>query len=87
MSDLRVGRKNVSDTYWLIAGSDDNVKCILCKGVTYPGISPRPMVSLVAHTLPLCDTGSERSTLEQGRLLNFVKSYNLNKLNSFQKVN
>ena len=55
-------------------------------GVTYPGIAPRPILSIVPHTVPLCDSGSERSNLEQGRILNFVKTYSLNKLNTFHKV-
>ncbi|KAL5259164.1 hypothetical protein ACHWQZ_G009576 [Mnemiopsis leidyi] len=85
LSDLKVGKRNLSDTYWVVSASDDAIKCVLCKGVTYPGIAPRPILSIVPHTVPLCDSGSERSNLEQGRILNFVKTYSLNKLNTFHK--
>ncbi|XP_063680592.1 WD repeat and HMG-box DNA-binding protein 1-like isoform X2 [Bolinopsis microptera] len=85
LADLRVGKRNLSDTYWVVSATDEAIKCVLCKGVTYPGLSPRPMLSIVPHTVPLCDAGSERTSLEQNRVLNFVKTYSLNKLNTFHK--
>lgn len=86
LSDLRVGKRNISDTYWVVSATEEAIKCVLCKGVTYPGVSPRPVVSIVPHSAPLCDTGSERTDLEQKRVFNFVNSYDLNNLNTFQKV-
>ena len=38
LSDLKVGKRNLSDTYWVVSASDEAIKCVLCKGkkrVTY----------------------------------------------------
>ena len=32
LSDLKVGKRNLSDTYWVVSASDDAIKCVLCKG-------------------------------------------------------
>ena len=32
LSDLKVGKRNLSDTYWVVSASDEAIKCVLCKG-------------------------------------------------------
>ena len=32
LTDMKVGKRNISDTYWITGLTDEAVKCILCKG-------------------------------------------------------
>ena len=32
LADLRVGKRNLSDTYWIVSATDEAIKCVLCKG-------------------------------------------------------
>ena len=84
--DFKTQKRSSSETYWPVSVSDTQLQFVLCKGVSYPGLSPRPIVSGSPFTMPLCDLTSQRSALEQGRLLNFVRSYDLGNVNTIEKV-
>ncbi|KAL7298415.1 hypothetical protein TKK_0008609 [Trichogramma kaykai] len=58
--------KGKFDHYFIIGinESDRTARCILCKGSHYPPTSPRPIVSEISLTVPLCDPDTERSQKE-----------------------
>lgn len=41
------------------------MRCILCKGGFYPPTTPRPIVTEVPLSAPLCDPESERTEKER----------------------
>ena len=39
-------------------------RVILCKGLDYPPVHPRPLMTTLSLTLPLCDSETEKSEIE-----------------------
>ncbi|CAH1793164.1 unnamed protein product [Owenia fusiformis] len=59
--------KGKSDSFWItgITESPQQLRCILCKGTTYPPTLPRPTVMLLPFKLPVCEVQSERGQAEE----------------------
>lgn len=59
--------KNKSDNYWVV-GLDEKsqqIRCIYCKGSTYPPTLPRPVLVLMPLQLPFCEMMTEKGQLEE----------------------
>ncbi|CAH3160505.1 unnamed protein product [Porites lobata] len=59
--------KNKSDNYWVV-GLDEKsqqIRCIYCKGSSYPPTLPRPVLVLLPLQLPLCEMATEKGQLEE----------------------
>lgn len=58
--------KGKLDHYFIIGidESDRTARCILCKGSHYPPTTPRPIVSEIPLTIPLCEPESEKTANE-----------------------
>lgn len=59
--------KNKSDNYWIV-GLDETsqqIRCIYCKGSTYPPTLPRPVLVLLPLQLPFCEMTTEKGQLEE----------------------
>ncbi|XP_078344352.1 WD repeat and HMG-box DNA-binding protein 1-like isoform X2 [Oculina patagonica] len=59
--------KNKSDNYWVV-GLDERsqlIRCIYCKGSTYPPTLPRPVLVLLPLQLPFCEMTTEKGQLEE----------------------
>lgn len=65
-SDLSQQAKGKADHYFLIGISEEQslALCILCKGSHYPPTTPRPVVTEIPLTPPLCDCASEKTEKE-----------------------
>ncbi|XP_058806114.1 WD repeat and HMG-box DNA-binding protein 1 [Phymastichus coffea] len=59
-------KKGKFDHYFIIGVSESEglMRCILCKGSHYPQTTPRPIVTEVTLTIPLCDPESKKSENE-----------------------
>ncbi|XP_074651576.1 WD repeat and HMG-box DNA-binding protein 1-like [Tubulanus polymorphus] len=59
--------KNRSDSYWLVDVLENpaQLRCILCKGSTFPTMLPRPVVQILPFQIPLCELETEKSRLEE----------------------
>ena len=58
--------KSRYDHYWIV-GLHENpqqVRCILCKGATYPQTLPRPTISVMQYQLPMCDLKKDKGKFE-----------------------
>lgn len=87
-SNLRSNIKHKSDNYWLVGISErtQSIKAILCKSSRYPQkLLPKPVLSVIPFEVPLCESNSEKSKLEQdywktkllgSNLKNFLDSTN-----------
>lgn len=42
-----------------------NMRCILCKGSYYPPTTPRPIITEVSLSAPLCEPESEKTEKER----------------------
>ncbi|XP_040571640.1 WD repeat and HMG-box DNA-binding protein 1 [Lepeophtheirus salmonis] len=68
--------KGKSDSHFMLGLSEKEeiVRAIKCKGTKYPVTVPKPTVTVLPMQLPLCDQGSEKTTLEEkylkGEILN-----------------
>ncbi|XP_015762017.1 PREDICTED: WD repeat and HMG-box DNA-binding protein 1-like [Acropora digitifera] len=58
--------KNKSDNYWVVGLDEKNqqIRCIYCKGSSYPPTLPRPVLVLLPLQLPLCEMATEKGQLE-----------------------
>lgn len=67
ISYLRHSLSHKSDNYWMVGVSERNqfIKAILCRGIKYPNVMPRPNMTTINMQIPLCDPESEKSKLEQ----------------------
>jgi WD40 repeat protein len=67
ISNLRANLAHKSDNYWIIGVGERNqmIKAILCKCAKYPRVLPRPSMSTLNFSLPLCETDTERAQIEQ----------------------
>lgn len=59
--------KNKSDNYWVVGLDEESqqIRCIYCKGSTYPPTLPRPVLVLLPLQLPLCELTTEKGQLEE----------------------
>lgn len=74
--DTTLHTKGASDNFFIIEVSEatQNVRAILCRGTSYPVITPKPMVSELKMQIPVCDIESEQSQLEE--MLTRYSSFN-----------
>ena len=94
MCNLRSGLKHKSDSYWLVGISERTQACrtILCKSsVQYPPVLPKPTIELVQLQIPLCDSSSEKTQLEQDYwktklISNNIKNYENSIQNSLNLI-
>ncbi|XP_014610650.1 PREDICTED: WD repeat and HMG-box DNA-binding protein 1-like [Polistes canadensis] len=58
--------KGKADHYFIIEVSEErkSVSCVLCKGSYYPITTPRPVVTEISLTIPLCEPDSEKTEKE-----------------------
>ncbi|KAK1131589.1 hypothetical protein K0M31_017882 [Melipona bicolor] len=65
-SDMSEQSKGKADHYFIIGISEQQsiVRCVLCKGSHYPPTTPRPVISEISLTLPLCELESEKTERE-----------------------
>lgn len=56
-----------SDHYWIIGvvESQQQIRCILCKGSRFPPTLPRPVMGRLPLQLPLCELNTEKSLYEE----------------------
>ena len=47
-----------------VSEANMDIRCVLCKGSTYPTTLPRPVLTTVPIVMPLCEMGTEKSQLE-----------------------
>ncbi|KAL1117946.1 hypothetical protein AAG570_004259 [Ranatra chinensis] len=66
--------KSRFDHYFVVGVSetDQNVRCILCKGAYYPPVVPKPIVTEIKWQMPLCEMSSEKGRLEEEMLRNLI---------------
>ncbi|XP_014662660.1 PREDICTED: WD repeat and HMG-box DNA-binding protein 1-like isoform X2 [Priapulus caudatus] len=59
--------KGKSDNFWMVGVTENpaQLRCILCKGKTYPATLPLPIVTLQPCQLPLCEMSTEKSQQEE----------------------
>ncbi|KAG7206975.1 hypothetical protein KM043_000866 [Ampulex compressa] len=64
--DMSRQPKGTADHYFLTGISEEQriVRCVLCKGSYYPPTTPRPIISEIPLTPPLCEIESERTEKE-----------------------
>ncbi|KAG7162954.1 WD repeat and HMG-box DNA-binding protein 1-like [Homarus americanus] len=81
--DTKSHTRGKSDHYFLLGASETqgNLRCILCKGIRYPPVLPKPHVSILNMQIPLCELETEKSELEEkavrtGLLLNTLARLN-----------
>ncbi|XP_014482710.1 PREDICTED: WD repeat and HMG-box DNA-binding protein 1 [Dinoponera quadriceps] len=65
--DTNIMSKGKSNHYFVIGVSEREqiMRCILCKGGFYPSTTPRPIVTEVPLSMPLCEPESERTEKER----------------------
>ncbi|XP_071476243.1 WD repeat and HMG-box DNA-binding protein 1-like [Diadema antillarum] len=59
--------KGRSDHYWVV-GIHENLqqlRCISCKGATFPPTLPRPAVTVLPLKLPMCEMTTEKGQMEE----------------------
>ncbi|XP_005097892.2 WD repeat and HMG-box DNA-binding protein 1 isoform X1 [Aplysia californica] len=71
--------KGKSDHYWLVSMSEtqQQIRCIPCKGSRYPPTLPRPALAVLPLELPLCDMDSEKSKYEESYQRHHLLAENL----------
>nr|XP_023695676.1 WD repeat and HMG-box DNA-binding protein 1 [Paramormyrops kingsleyae]XP_023695677.1 WD repeat and HMG-box DNA-binding protein 1 [Paramormyrops kingsleyae] len=59
--------KGKSDHYWVVGVHEipQQLRCIPCKGSRFPPTLPRPAVVILPFKLPLCQTATEKGSLEE----------------------
>lgn len=64
---LILQKKNESDNFFILEVSEHSqiIRAILCRGTSYPVITPKPMVSELPLKLPVCTLEAEKSLLEE----------------------
>ncbi|XP_011171190.1 WD repeat and HMG-box DNA-binding protein 1 [Solenopsis invicta] len=67
LCDANVQGKGRADHYFIIGVSEyeRNMRCILCKGSYYPPTTPRPIITEVPLSAPLCEPESEKTEKER----------------------
>lgn len=57
---------NKSDHYFIVGMTHDpeEIRGVLCKGISFPSVHPKPVMTVLPLHLPLCDPLSERTQLE-----------------------
>nr|CAB3267679.1 WD repeat and HMG-box DNA-binding protein 1-like [Phallusia mammillata] len=59
--------KSRYDHYWVVGLHQDpqQVRCILCKGLSYPQTLPRPTLTVLQYKMPYCDMENDKGTYEE----------------------
>ncbi|XP_071562752.1 WD repeat and HMG-box DNA-binding protein 1 [Temnothorax nylanderi] len=67
LCDTNAQGKGRADHYFIIGVSEHerNMRCILCKGSYYPPTTPRPIITEIALSAPLCEPESEKTEKER----------------------
>ncbi|XP_011639181.1 WD repeat and HMG-box DNA-binding protein 1 isoform X2 [Pogonomyrmex barbatus] len=67
LCDTNAQGKGKTDHYFIIGVSEyeRNMRCILCKGSYYPPTTPRPIITEVFLSAPLCEPESEKTEKER----------------------
>ncbi|XP_020290374.1 WD repeat and HMG-box DNA-binding protein 1 [Pseudomyrmex gracilis] len=67
LCDINTVGKGKTDHYFVIGISEKqrNMQCILCKGSYYPPTTPRPIVTEVPLSSPLCEPESKKTETER----------------------
>ncbi|KYM96439.1 WD repeat and HMG-box DNA-binding protein 1 [Cyphomyrmex costatus] len=67
LCDANAQGKGRADHYFIIGVSEyeRNMRCILCKGSYYPPTTPRPIITEVSLSAPLCEPESEKTEKER----------------------
>lgn len=67
LRDANAQGKGRADHYFIIGVSEyeRNMRCILCKGSYYPPTTPRPIITEVSLSTPLCEPESEKTEKER----------------------
>ncbi|CAI9730518.1 repeat and HMG-box DNA-binding 1-like [Octopus vulgaris] len=69
--------KGKSDHFWIISilESQQQIRCIPCKGSRFPPTLPRPTLRMLPLQIPMCELSTEKSQYEEKfRRLTFVQS-------------
>ncbi|XP_019626005.1 PREDICTED: WD repeat and HMG-box DNA-binding protein 1-like isoform X2 [Branchiostoma belcheri] len=72
VANTRSHCKGKSDNYWLVGVNENpqQLRCIPCKGSTFPPVLPRPAVTVLPFQVPLCELNTDKSQLEES----FIRS-------------
>ncbi|XP_011876288.1 PREDICTED: WD repeat and HMG-box DNA-binding protein 1 [Vollenhovia emeryi] len=67
LCDTNEQGKGRADHYFIIGVSERerNMRCILCKGSYYPPTTPRPVITEISISAPLCEPESEKTEKER----------------------
>ncbi|TGZ50979.1 WD repeat and HMG-box DNA-binding protein 1 [Temnothorax longispinosus] len=67
LCDTNAQGKGRADHYFIIGVSEHerNMRCILCKGSYYPPTTPRPIITEIDLSAPLCEPESEKTEKER----------------------
>ncbi|XP_078001089.1 WD repeat and HMG-box DNA-binding protein 1-like [Glandiceps talaboti] len=59
--------KGRSDHYWVVGVHESplQLRCILCKGSTFPPTLPRPTIQILEFQIPLCEVNMEKGKYEE----------------------
>ncbi|XP_036354966.1 WD repeat and HMG-box DNA-binding protein 1-like [Octopus sinensis] len=75
--DTKSFAKGKSDHFWIISilESQQQIRCIPCKGSRFPPTLPRPTLRMLPLQIPMCELSTEKSQYEEKfRRLSFVQS-------------
>ena len=63
-------RKNLRRYSDGILSKFTDYRAILCKGLDYPPVQPKPVMNTLQLHLPLCDANTDKSSLEVSTIFN-----------------
>ena len=67
VANLKENAKNKADNNWVIGISElqQNIRCIFCKGSRFPGVIPRPQVTMQPFEVPFTGRNTAKGKLEE----------------------
>ncbi|XP_070571111.1 WD repeat and HMG-box DNA-binding protein 1-like isoform X2 [Ptychodera flava] len=67
VANTRSKAKGRSDHYWIVGVHENplQLRCIPCKGATFPPTLPRPAVTILEFQIPLCEMNTEKGKSEE----------------------
>ncbi|XP_048577414.1 WD repeat and HMG-box DNA-binding protein 1 isoform X2 [Nematostella vectensis] len=62
--------KSKSDNYWVLGMEErtQQLRCVLCRGSSYPPTLPRPVLVLLPLKIPLCEMATDKGEKEESYL-------------------
>ncbi|XP_064622093.1 WD repeat and HMG-box DNA-binding protein 1-like [Lineus longissimus] len=71
--------KGKSDGVWIVGILEhpQQLRCIPCKGSSYPPVLPRPALTILPFQIPVCETSTEKGQFEEGYIRSQVFSQHL----------